>query len=84
MIHRNLRNPTWGARSYGLVTLILELYDSQSGEILARAADRRDATRDTSNSLARVSTAFVQADVRRLFNYWGGLLREQLDAIRAM
>ena len=71
-------------RSYGLVTLVLELRDSQSGEILARAGDRRDLTRDTSGSLARVSSTFVRADVTRLFAHWAGLLREGLDAIRAM
>jgi hypothetical protein len=70
-------------RSYGLVTLVLELRDSQSGEILARAGDRRDPTRDTSGNLARVSSTFVRADVRRLFAHWAGLLREGLDAVRA-
>ncbi len=71
-------------RSYGLVSLILELRDSQSGEILARAADRRDPTSNTSANLAQVSTAFIQADVRRMFRHWADLLRERLDAFRAM
>ncbi len=71
-------------RSYGLVTAVLELRDSQSGEILARAADRRDPTRDTSPGLAEVSAAFVRSDTRRLFQYWAGLLRERLDALRTM
>jgi hypothetical protein len=72
------------ARSYGLVSLILELRDSESGEILARAADRRDPTRNTDAQLAHVSTAYVRADVRRLFNHWADLLRERLDAFRTM
>jgi len=71
-------------RSYGLVTAILELRDSQSGEILARAGDRRDPTRDTSTNLAHVSPTFVRADTMRLFQYWANLLRERLDAFRAM
>ncbi len=71
-------------RSYGMVSLIIELRDSQSGEILARAGDRRDPTRDTSAGLARVSPVFVRSDTRRLFRHWGDLLRERLDAIRAM
>ena len=71
-------------RSYGLVSLILELRDAESGEILARAADRRDPTRDTSMQLAQVTPGFVRADVRRLFNHWADLLRERLDAVRAM
>ncbi len=71
-------------RSYGLVTLILELRDAQSGEILARAGDRRDPTRNTADRLARVSPAFVRTDVKMLFDYWGGLLRERLDTLRMM
>ena len=71
-------------RSYGLVTLILELRDSQSGEIFARAGDRRDPTRDTSTSLAQVSPTFVRSDTRRLFQHWADLLRERLDAFRVM
>ena len=71
-------------RSYGLVTAVLELRDSQSGEILARAADRRDPTRDTSAGLAEVSATFVRSDTRRLFEHWANLLRERLDAFRVM
>ena len=71
-------------RSYGLVTLVLELRDSQSGEILVRAADRRDPTRNTSASLASVNTALVRSDTNRLFRHWADLLRERLDAFREM
>jgi hypothetical protein len=76
--------PAVYTRSYGLVTLVLDLHDSQSGEILARAADRRDPTRDTSSSLASVNTAMVRSDVNRLFRHWADLLRERLDAFREM
>jgi hypothetical protein len=71
-------------RSYGLVSLIVELRDSESGEILARAGDRRDPTRNTDNRLAEVSPAFVRADVQRLFRHWAELLRERLDVLREM
>jgi hypothetical protein len=71
-------------QSYGLVSLIIELRDSQSGEILARAADRRDPTRPRNGNLVRVSSAFIQADVRLMFRYWGDLLRVRLDALRSM
>ena len=71
-------------RSYGLVTAVLELRDSQSGEILARAADRRDPTRNTSAGLAEVSATFVRSDTRRLFQHWANLLRQRLDAFRVM
>ena len=85
-------NPTEGSTggreqqytsSYGEVTLILELRDSQSGEIFARAAERRDPTRDRGGGLVRVSPTFVQSDVRRMFDQWGAVLRTGLDAIRA-
>jgi hypothetical protein len=69
-------------RSYGEVTLIMELRDAQSGDILVRAAERRDPTRDTSGGLVRVSSAFAQSDVRRMFQGWARILREGLDAIR--
>ena len=71
-------------RSYGLVSLIVELRDSQTGEILARAADRRDPTRDTSMSLAHVSPTYMRSDTRRLFEHWATLLRERIDAFRVM
>jgi len=69
-------------RSYGLVSLILELRDSESGEILVRAGDRRDPTRNTDASLAAVTPGAVRADTQRLFRYWADLLRERLDAFR--
>ena len=72
------------ARSYGLVSLVLELRDSESGEILLRAGDRRDPTRNTAGRLARVSPGFVRADTERMFQHWAELLRERLDALRKM
>ena len=73
------------ARSYGEVTLLLELRDSQSGEIYARAADRRDPTTNPSgNSMREVSPTFVRADVQRLFEYWANHLRDSLDEIRTV
>ena len=69
------------AASYGEVTLILELYDSQSGEILALTADRQDPTR-SNYQLSAVEPAFVRADVTRLFEHWASTMRERLDQIR--
>ena len=66
-------------RSYGLVSLILELRDAESGEILVRAGDRRDPTRNTDVRLAQVNPVYVRADLTRLFGYWANLLRERLD-----
>ena len=69
-------------RSYGEVTIVLEVRDSQSGEILARAADRRDPTGNSAGGFVSVRQSFVTNDVRRLFAYWAGLLRERFDQLR--
>ena len=69
-----------GTRSYASVTAVLELYDSESQEILVRLADRGDPT--LSAGYASVEPAFVKADLTRLFEYWAGLLRHGLDEIR--
>ena len=68
--------------SYASVTAVLELYDSESQEILARVADRGDPT--LSASYASVEPAFVKADLTRLFEYWAGLLRQGLDQVREL
>lgn len=70
------------ASSYGEVTVILELRDSESEQVLARAADRRDPTLNPANELMMVTSAAVRRDTETLFNYWAGLLRESLDEIR--
>ena len=72
------------ARSYGEVTAVLEARDSQSGEILARAADRRDPTTGGTQGMARVEAGMIRNDVRRLFRSWADILRESLDALREL
>lgn len=69
-----------GVSSYAEVTAVLELYDSESQEILARLADRGDPT--SSAGWASIEPGFVKADLTRLFEYWAGLLRQGLDRIR--
>ncbi len=69
-------------RSYGEVTAVLEARDSQSGEILARAADRRDPTSNASQEMVEVRASSVRSDTRRLFAFWAGLLRQRLDQLR--
>ena len=69
-------------RSYGEVTVVFELQDSESNEFLARVAERRDPTRATDNSLARVSPSHVRADVQAMFDYWANVLRRGLDSLR--
>ncbi len=74
------RGQQGGVSSYAEVTALLELYDSESQEILARLADRGDPT--SSAGWASIQPGFVKADLTRLFEYWAGLLREGLDKIR--
>jgi len=62
--------------------MILELHDSESGQVLARVAERRDPTRNP-NGMVEISRTFVRADVTRMFRNWAETLRERLDAVRA-
>lgn len=69
--------------SYGEVTLLVEARDSESGEILGRAADRMDPTRATTN-LVEVTPTSARADTNRLFQHWARIMRERLDALRGV
>ncbi len=64
--------------SVGEATLVLELKDSMSGEILARVADRRAAESPFVIEANRVTT---WAEIRRLTQTWARLLRSRLDEI---
>ncbi len=67
--------------SAGSGTLVIELFDSVSGEILARAVDQRAA--ETPGNVMRMQTgAGNRADAQRVFEGWADLLREGLDALR--
>jgi hypothetical protein len=67
--------------SYGEVTMVLEVRDSQSGEVLARVAERADPTSST-YQLAEVNPTFVRSDVTQLFRHWASKTRERLDYVR--
>jgi hypothetical protein len=64
--------------SVGDAVLVIELRDSESGEILARAADRRAAE---SPFAFEVNSVSVWTEVRRLASYWASLLRRRLEEI---
>jgi hypothetical protein len=66
--------------SFGEATLVIELYDSQSHQILARIADR-DAAEPPGNRMGWDMEA--PAEVRRMFNAWAKRFREALDAAKA-
>jgi len=72
------------ARTMGAVTLVVEVRDSQSGQIIARVADRRSSGSSAAyQGILQVSPQAVRADMRRLFESWAEILRERLDDLRA-
>ncbi len=66
----------------GHATLIAELRDSETGAILARVADAREA-RGNAGMLQVSSSVTNSADARMLISDWARLLRKRLDAVRA-
>lgn len=67
--------------SAGSATLFLEMYDSVSGEILARAIDRRNMQ---NYGVARWANSVTnRADAQRMFRRWGQLLRSSMDEVRS-
>jgi len=67
--------------SVGEATLVLEIVDSMSGEVLFRAADRRAAERAGGTRPMHSSPATNWAEVRRLARNWGSRLREGMDSL---
>ena len=67
-------------RSVGEATLILEVVDSMSGEVLARGIERRAAER-AGGTMQRSSPVTTWSEVRRLARRWASRLREGLDAM---
>jgi len=70
-----------GVRTYtvssGEMTLLLELYDSETGAILARAVDRQES-RDT--GMWQISSTVTNvADAQQIAARWAKVLRDRLD-----
>ena len=66
----------------GEATLVMELRDSTSNAILARAVDRRAAER-TSGSMLESNRVTNRAEVRRLGRTWAGIVRRGLETLMA-
>jgi hypothetical protein len=64
--------------SVGEATLIIELRDSQSNEILGRAADRRAAESPFAFEVNKVTG---WNEVHRLAQAWASLVRQRLEDI---
>ena len=63
----------------GEATLVIELRDSITETILARAVDRRAAEPMGGMGLQQSNRVMNAAELRRLANYWARSLRERLD-----
>lgn len=66
--------------SVGEATLVMELRDSTSGAILARAVDRR-AAETPPGSVTQSTTATNRADVRRLCRRWASIIRSGVETL---
>lgn len=66
--------------SAGRMTLIAELRDTESGAILARVADRKEAS--SSTHFQWTTRGSNTADARRILKSWAGALRKGLDSAR--
>ena len=73
------RSEVW-LRSVGEATLVIELRDSLSNEVVYRAVERR-AAENVGNQMIRAHTATTWAEVRRWARRWAVRLREGLDSI---
>ncbi len=65
--------------SVGEATIIIEVVDSMSNEVIFRGAERRAAERQ--GQAIRMSSVTTWAEVRRLMRRWASTLREGLDSI---
>jgi hypothetical protein len=73
------RSEIW-LRSVGEATLVIELRDSLSNEVVYRAVERR-AAENVGNQMIRANTATTWAEVRRWARRWAARLREGLDSV---
>lgn len=64
--------------SAGAATLYIELFDSVSGKILGRAADRR-ATQNAGGMMTWSNGVTNRAEASRMFRRWADTLRDFLD-----
>ncbi len=66
----------------GEITLVLEIADSMSDEVIFRAIERR-ALQQGGGMAIRANTVTTTAEVRRVLRRWATRLREGLDSIPA-
>lgn len=84
IVDLNINLPETGPRaatvsvstSAGSAVLYIELFDSVTGDIIGRAADRQEASTATFQT---TGPAFQEAAARAIFTEWADTLREFLD-----
>ena len=72
------RSRTFAATA-GEATIYIELFDSVTGELLGRAADRQRARRN-SGGVSWSNSVTNSAEARRIFGRWADILRDFLDS----
>lgn len=72
------RNRTFTSTS-GAATLYIELFDSHSGDIIGRAADRQ-TVRNAASHMTWSNSVSNSADARRIFGRWADRLIKFLDS----
>ena len=76
---------TGKAKSYttgaGRMTLVLELRDAPTGQLLARVIDEREDT-NADGSMQWTNAATNEADARRIIQGWATRLRKGLDGLQ--
>ncbi|MFZ6749215.1 DUF3313 family protein [Undibacterium sp. Ren11W] len=64
--------------SAGEMTLVLELYDSETGAVLARIVDRQEA-RNSSGRLSISNSVINSGEAESIADGWASILRKSLD-----
>ncbi len=64
----------------GSATLYIELFDSMTGDIIARAADRQ-TVQSAGGFVSYTNRVTNRTDARRMLSKWAGLLRDKLDEL---
>jgi hypothetical protein len=69
------------AMSAGEMTLVAELFDSETGQVLARAVDRREGR--NVGQMVRITPQETSAQIEEIASTWARILRERLDQAKA-
>jgi len=67
--------------SAGSMTLFMELFDSETGQILARVVDRQEARTATTFTMANIATSSGEAE--DIAANWARIMRDALDRAHA-